>query len=112
MKVLINSDYGGFGLSDEAWELYLNKKNLPFFKSKSSFNTTWYSKDEKGEEIYLEWDLDRTDSDLISIVEKLGDKANSWASSLKIIEIPDDVEWYIEEHDGREWVAEQHRKWN
>ena len=25
--------------------------------------------------------------------------------------IPDDVEWYVEEYDGIEWVAEVHRTW-
>ena len=32
-------------------------------------------------------------------------------STLKIIEIPDDVDWIIEEYDGNEWVAEKHRTW-
>lgn len=27
-------------------------------------------------------------------------------------EVPDDVQWQIEEYDGREWVAETHRTWN
>ena len=27
------------------------------------------------------------------------------------VEIPDDVEWQIEEYDGSEWIAEKHRIW-
>jgi hypothetical protein len=30
---------------------------------------------------------------------------------LAIVEIPDDVQWIIEENDGMEWVAEKHRTW-
>lgn len=54
----------------------------------------------------------RTHPDLIAIVEKLGEEANTEYSELKIVEVPDDVEWYIAENDqGQEWVAEKHRTW-
>jgi hypothetical protein len=33
-------------------------------------------------------------------------------SELKIVEVPDDVNWYIEEYDGMEHVAERHRTWS
>ena len=33
-------------------------------------------------------------------------------AKLKIVEIPDDVEWIIEEYDGKEWIAEDHRRWS
>lgn len=42
----------------------------------------------------------RTHPDLIAVVEELGNRANDFGSSLKIVKIPDDVEWFIEEHDG------------
>ncbi len=109
MKVVINRCFGGFGISEEAWEMYLNKKNLPFVKETGSTGLTWYSNGDVG---YYESDLDRSDPVLIEVIEKLGDAANSWASALKIIEIPDDVDWVIGEYDGREWVAEKHRTWD
>lgn len=110
MKIVINSCFGGFGISEEAWEMYLNKKNLPFVKETGSTGLTWYS---DGKDIgYYESDLDRSDPDLIGVIEKLGKDANGWAADLKIIEIPDDVEWEIGEYDGREWVAEKHRTWD
>jgi hypothetical protein len=31
---------------------------------------------------------------------------------LKIIEIPDDIEWHIEEYDGLEHIDENHRTWD
>jgi hypothetical protein len=48
---------------------------------------------------------------LVQVVEELGSAADGWASSLKVIEIPDNVEWKVEEYDGMEWVAEVHRTW-
>lgn len=55
---------------------------------------------------------DRNDPILIQVIEELGDKANSKFSKLKIVEIPDDVDWNIEEYDGNEWIAEKHRTWS
>lgn len=54
---------------------------------------------------------DRTDKDLVAVVEELKEKANSRFSKLKIIEIPDGIDWEIEEYDGQEWVSEKHRSW-
>ena len=48
----------------------------------------------------------RTHSDLIEIVEKLGDEANGRLCKLKIIKIPDINNWYIHEYDGKETVRE------
>ena len=53
----------------------------------------------------------RDDPFLVQAVEELGEKANTKISDLKIVEIPDDVEWEIQEYDGSEWVAEKHRVW-
>ncbi|HLX53523.1 MAG TPA: hypothetical protein VKR58_06265 [Aquella sp.] len=55
---------------------------------------------------------DRTDPLLIQVVEELGDKANGSCAELKVIEIPDDVDYEIEEYNGQEWVAEKHRTWS
>ena len=88
MKIVINKCYGGWGLSKEAYEF-----------------------------LGLEWDgygytkLERTDPNLIKCIETLGNRASGQYSSLKVIEIPDDVEWEIEEYDGVEWVSEKHRTW-
>jgi hypothetical protein len=45
------------------------------------------------------------------MVEEQGSAMNGGYSDLKVVEIPDDVEWYIEEYDGMEHVAESHRTW-
>jgi hypothetical protein len=41
----------------------------------------------------------------------MGESTNSNFATLKIVEIPDDVDWIIQEYDGTEWVAERHRTW-
>ena len=33
-------------------------------------------------------------------------------AQLKIVEIPDDVKWIVEEYDGIELIAEVHRTWS
>ncbi len=57
------------------------------------------------------FDNDRHNPHLIETVEELGELANSKVSDLKIVEIPDGVEYVIEDYDGNEWVAEKHRTW-
>jgi len=54
----------------------------------------------------------RDDPDLISVVEEMGAAANGPFSELKIVEIPDDLQWGIGEYDGSEWVEEVHRCWS
>lgn len=57
-------------------------------------------------------EFDRHDVDLVKVVETLGSKAASGKfSQLKIVEIPEDVDYKIKEYDGAEWVAETHRTW-
>ena len=54
----------------------------------------------------------RHDPLLVEAVEVLGDEANGDFTTLKIIDIPDGVEYVICEQDcGIEWVAEKHRTW-
>ena len=53
----------------------------------------------------------RTDEDLIKVIETLGNEADGNFSSLEIVEIPDDVEWEIDEYDGSETIEEVHRSW-
>lgn len=90
MKIVINRCYGGFSLSPEATALLACKG---------------YDKEKKC------WMDDRCNPDLVSLVETLGPIANGKHCHLKVLEIPDDVQYTIEEYDGMEWVAEKHRTW-
>jgi hypothetical protein len=58
------------------------------------------------------WSRSERDHPLIvRVVEELGADANGDCADLEIVEVPEDVNWYIEEYDGMEHVAEQHRTW-
>jgi len=91
MKIVINTCHGGFGLSKEALAFY-NKR--------------------AGTAIKYDDDIKRNDPILIEIVGQLGEAANGTFAELKVVEIPDDIQWQIAEYDGDEWVAEKHRTWN
>lgn len=121
MKIVINRCFGGFGLSEEAFELLLNKKGIEYEKVTSKDNIgvcrfDYYAKGHVGDDDHCLWDIDlcrdRSDVDLVSVVEQLGQKADGWAAELAIVEIPDDVQWHIHEYDGIEYVAEDHRTWS
>jgi hypothetical protein len=91
MKIVINDCHGSFGLSENALALYNERA---------------------GAIITNEDDIKRNNPILVEIVEQLGEAADGRYAELKVVEIPDDVQWQIEEYDGNEWVAEKHRKWD
>lgn len=53
----------------------------------------------------------RTDEVLISIVEDLGSEANGKFADLKIVEIPDDLDYVIDDYDGRETLHQNVPTW-
>lgn len=138
MKIVINKRYGGFGLSNAALKTYLAFKNKecyfyesisngdyrllkdndPKYKSCFQMVSTEYlgetveRKNFPHETYFSSNKIERTDPDLIKTIELLGKKANGPYSDLKIVEIPDDIKYTIEEYDGVEWVAEEHRTWS
>ncbi len=89
MKVVLNSCYGGFSLSEEVY----NYLDLPW--------------DGYG----YDFENHRDDPKMVEAVEALGDKANGPHANLRIVEIPDDVEWFVDEYDGWETAREKHRTW-
>lgn len=124
MKIVINKCYGGFGLSHEAMMLYFEIKGIPVYPdvypedgddASNQIVTYWPVKEEDrvvGEVFPLSvYDIERTDPALVKVVEQLGDRASDHYSQLAVVEIPDDVKWMIQEYDGNEWIAEEHRTW-
>lgn len=89
--IVINRCFGGFGLSEEAYE-YLG----------------------------LKWDgyghaceVERDDPKLVECVETLGsERASGGFARLKVVYIPDGVQWEISNYDGMETVREKSRSWN
>ena len=115
-KIVINSCFGGFGLSDEAFEKILDRKGIAWESCVNKYDMVeHYNKGHVGEEEHFLYSRemleDRSDKDLVAVVEEMGAKANGQYAYLKVVEIPDDVEWDVEEYDGNEWVAEKHRIW-
>ena len=54
----------------------------------------------------------RVDKDLIEVIESLGNKADGFCANLKVVEIPDGIDWEIDEYDGLEKINEAHRSWS
>ena len=140
-KVVINKCHGGFGLSHEGILAYLDRSGrqvwveenakfgglIPFtyylvppeqriegdpdnwyemtLAERQAYNAAY------SDTVFYDRDLARDDPDLVAVVEEIGNQANGRHAELKVVEIPDDVNWYIEEYDGAEWVAERHRTW-
>jgi hypothetical protein len=112
MKIVINNCHGGFGLSHEAMLLYGKIKGLNIVWEVDNSKLYHYYIGEINEDNYFaDWDIQRTDSALIEVVEKLGENADGLGAKLKVVEIPDDVDWQLQEYDGNEWIAEKHRTW-
>ncbi len=91
--IVINDCYGGFGLSVRAQEEYRKRAGIT--------DPSWYDRE-----------IPRDDPYLVQIVRELGSAANGSHSNLKIVEIPGDVDWIVQEYDGAEWIAETHRTWS
>ena len=113
MKVVINKGFGGFELTNEQFERVLALKGIEFDTKLSEYG--WVDYLEKGTDKALEfniWDIERNDPHLVQVVEESGDYiVDEGLDGLKIVEIPDDISWGIDEYDGNEWVSETHRTW-
>lgn len=97
MKVVINRCYGGFSVSEEVYkELGIEWDGYGYLT-----DTEFDVHDEKN----------RTNPRFVAAIEKLGEAANGRCARLKVVEVPDDVEWYIDDYDGVESVCEVHRRW-
>lgn len=138
MKLVINTCYGGFGLSDKAYEKLISwgvpvRKYLEEERDPATLRYIHQPQNE-GEVIFDRkldepsklndalrgldgryWETwtrnSRSHPLIVRVVEELGSAANGRFASLSIVEIPDDIEYTIEEYDGYEHVAEKHRTW-
>lgn len=92
-KVVINTRVGGFSLSELARLDYASRKDIPL-------------------DAFSMYEIPRDDADLVAVVEQWGATANGDYARLKVVEIPADVKWQIEEYDGMEYIVEVHRTWS
>jgi hypothetical protein len=140
MKVVINTCFGGFGLSRMAVERYLGLKGITVYTEVDKYelehywlvapgpervmettNEQWWEMTDEERmahnarwesQVFYDRDLERNDPLLVQVVEELGQAASGQFAQLEVVEIPDGVEWVIEEYDGNEHVAEKHRTWS
>jgi hypothetical protein len=137
-KVVVNSCFGGFGISEAGMLRYAELKGIRLYPEKNQFHMmTYYTvpPEQRVDQLTAEqWlgatseqrmahndaydaqtlhydDINRDDPLLVQVVEELGTEAADRFSELRIAYVPDDVKWTIEEYDGKEWVAEVHRTW-
>ena len=134
VNVAINNCYGGFSLSPKAVHLLACRQGKPcyFFTTdyiihsgtkyvpvegypEGMFWAAFTVKDPENHE-YNDITIDRYPRDranpvLIAVIKELGKSASGACSKIKIVKVPADVKWVIEEYDGMEWVAEIHRTW-
>jgi len=119
------SHYGGFGLSELAckwliehkgWTVYDDGNNMPKNPVLTSIIKI-RKEDSYMENLYITYNEDddrfREHPDIIEVIETLGTTVASDSDcEIKIVEIPMDIEWTIEDYNGSEWVAENHRTWS
>ena len=98
MKIAINKCFGGFNVSKEAI-IKLNEMGCEHL-----INGKVITEKHRSE--------NRSCPHLIKVIEEMGEKADGECAKLKIIEIPDDVEFEIDDYDGMESVHEVHREWH
>lgn len=108
-EIVISREFGGSYLPEKVENLLKEWKN----------EYIW------GEDGWIEHmkvgrDIPRDDPDLIRAIKQLGRIdvcSDCWILetdgqvSLAIVKIPGDIEWYVADYDGQEWIAEIHRTW-
>ena len=130
MKICINTCYGGFGLSEKGIDRYAELAGIKLYKEDDRFGRKNYFVEpeefhkvhqedrkngnytESNRLFFSDYDIERTDPILIQVVEELGEESWGEYAELKIVEIPDDLEYEIDDYDGRESIHERHRSWS
>lgn len=112
--IVINTCHGGFGLNYDTRIAWLERSQIPYtlIPRDDRYSTNRYGPIivVNGKHWY-DTMIPRDDPVLVSLVKELGQ--NTWGehARLKVVRIPADVDWQIDEYDGKEWVAERHRTW-
>lgn len=128
MEVVINSRCGGFRLSQKALEWLYKKQSLAL--SVKSIEKYFPNEKSKGE---IDYHVElcglllingcvvgfddhnhnlRSHPDIVGVVKALGVEADTDISELKIVQIPDDTQYSIDEYRGQESIHQSHTIWS
>lgn len=114
-EVVINTKKGvSFNLSTKAQIEYCERLGIHYVVKP---RTDRHSNDRFGSLVEVDgdhqwWrDLERDDATLIDVVKDLKNEAEGYDCNLRVIKMPADVDWVIEQYNGEEWIAEKHRIW-
>jgi len=117
MKIVKNTCYGGFNVTQEvgrklkALGVKIVLKDEEYENGAINNLDNIYLVNEEFDIISDNSHAYRSDKRLIQVIEKIGIENASNNSKLIIVEIPDDVEWEIDNYDGIETIHEKHRCW-
>ena len=113
MKIAINTCFGGFSLSPECFHWLVKNKDWRIGNDKEAEIKAYQSGTCECFSLKKYNSIEtRTNPDLIEAIEKLGSEiASGPCSKIEILEIPDGYDIEIHEYDGKEYVAEKHKKW-
>lgn len=111
-KIVYNSCFGGFSISDAAIKRYAEIKGISLYPEMNKCDMVVYwtkppSPERTHEDSLSYRDFERDDPILIQVVEELGDKASGRFASLDIRDIPSGSLYRIDEYDGSESVTLQ-----
>lgn len=112
--IVINAAHGGFGLSRDAEIAWLQRTGTPYTtvpRDDRHSNERWGPHILVNNKHWYSKDIPRDDSVLVSLVQELGKASWGPHAKLKVVRVPADVDWIIEDYDGWEWVSENHRTW-
>jgi len=84
-EIVVNTCFGGFGLSEKAGKLYCQRVNLDY-------------------QHFDEYSLSRSDPILIEVIKELGTNANALYAQLEIVSLPVGTKYRICEYDGIEHI--------
>lgn len=132
MKLVINKCFGGFGLSDAAYKrlIDLGIPTCPWDNQDHgiAISDTEHPESTKdgalsakrfaalaGGRYHASWvrnDEHRSHPLVVRVVEELGPAASGQFAKLTVVEVPDGVDFEIDEYDGRETVRERSRSWS
>lgn len=129
-KVVINTCFGGFGISPKGVVAYYKRKGQDCFVYKEDHKTNYLTRvdnfdkancfwaryaskdlgpainveDLEGNELEsIDYDVPRHDKDLVAVVEELGEESFGDCAKLSVVEIESNM-YRIDEYDGNESI--------